>query len=242
MDLENAFNRQSRRRIFDALCDIAPGLARLFRVFYGQPSRLYLASGEWGVRQGDPLAMLFFSVGQQPTVVALSEAVRQVRDEVGSTLPAGIVAYADDTSVYIGERGADLAARRAVDLINGTRMRVKIEKCRTLVRPGRTQQLRPPAGALPLFPVVEDGLVVLGSPTGTDAYRQATIDTMVEDMAAPLPALTRIAPQPAYALLQLCFNTRPRFMARVSEPRLGPRWGGSTLQWTMHSQQSRVCQ
>ena len=42
MDLENAFNRQARRRIFDALCDIAPGLARLFRVFYGQPSRLYL--------------------------------------------------------------------------------------------------------------------------------------------------------------------------------------------------------
>ena len=224
MDLENAFNRQSRRRIFEALCDIAPGLARLFRVFYGQPSRLYLASGEHigtsatGVRQGDPLAMLFFSVGQQPTVVALSEAVRRVRDEVGSTLPAGIVAYADDTSVYIGERGADLAARRAVDLINGTRMRVKIEKCRTLVRPGRTQQLGPAGGAL--FPVVEDGLVVLGSPTGTDAYRQATIDTMVEDMAAPLPALTRIAPQPAYALLQLCFNTRPRFMARVSEPRL----------------------
>jgi hypothetical protein len=40
--------------------------------------------------------MLFFSVGQQPTVVALSEAVRQVREEVGSNLPAGIVAYADD--------------------------------------------------------------------------------------------------------------------------------------------------
>jgi len=65
--------------------------------------------------------MLFFSVGQQPTVVALSDAVRQVRHKVGSTLPAGIVAYADDISVYIGEGRADLAARRAVDLINGTR-------------------------------------------------------------------------------------------------------------------------
>jgi hypothetical protein len=43
---------------------------------------------------------------------------------------------------------------------------------------------------------------------------------MVEDMATPLPALTQIAPQPAYALLQLCFNTRPLFMARVSKPRL----------------------
>ena len=139
----------------------------LFRVFYGQPSRLYLASGEHigtsatGVRQGDPLAMLFFSVGQQPTVVALSEAVRRVRDEVGSTLPAGIVAYADDTSVYIGERGADLAARRAVDLINGTRMRVKIEKCRTLVRPGRTQQLGPAGGALfPVNPLTNGGSIL----------------------------------------------------------------------------------
>jgi hypothetical protein len=111
MDLENAFNRQSRRRIFEALCDIAPGLARLFRVFYGQPSRLYLASGEHistsatEVRQGDPLAMLFFSVGQQSTVVALSEAVRKVQEEVGSTLPVGIVAYADDTTVYMGNGG-----------------------------------------------------------------------------------------------------------------------------------------
>ncbi len=144
IDLENAFNRQSRRRIFEDLYNIAPGLAQLFRVFYGQPSCLYLASGEHigtsatGVRQGDPLAMLFFSVGQQPTVVALSAVVQQVREEVGSPLPAGIVAYADDTTVYIGERGVDLAARRVVDLINGTHMRVKIEKCRTLVRPGRT--------------------------------------------------------------------------------------------------------
>ena len=95
MDLENAFNRQARRRIFDALLDLAPGLAKLFRVFYGRPTRLYLASGDHigtsatGVRQGDPLAMLFFSVGQQPTMRAIAAAVQEARTEVGSTLPAG---------------------------------------------------------------------------------------------------------------------------------------------------------
>ncbi len=60
--------------------------------------------------------------------------------------------------------------------------------------------------------------MMLGSPTGTDAFRQAAIDTMVENMAAPLPAITRIAPQSTYALLQLCFNTRPHFLACVSKP------------------------
>ena len=172
MDLENAFNRQARRRIFDALLDLAPGLAKLFRVFYGRPTRLYLASGDHigtsatGVRQGDPLAMLFFSVGQQPTVRAVAAAVQEARTEVGSTLPAGVVAYADDTTVYIGEKGADLAARRVVDVINQTRMRVKIEKCRTLVRPGRAPRVEPANGDPPLFTVVDDGIVVLGSPTG----------------------------------------------------------------------------
>lgn len=49
-----------------------------------------------------------------------------------------------------------------VDLTNQTRMRVKIEKNQTLVRPGRAQQLEPVEGAL--FPVVEDaGEVQSGS-------------------------------------------------------------------------------
>ncbi len=86
-----------------------------------------------------------------------------------------------------------------VNLINGTRMQVKIEKCRPLVRPGRTEQLGLVEGAL--FLIVEDGFVVLRSPAGTDTYHHATIDTMVEEMPTQLPAPTWIAPEPVYTLL-----------------------------------------
>ena len=234
MDLENAFNLQARRTIFDALVRIAPGLVRFFRALYGEASGLYLGSGEWvgnsetGVRQGDPMAMLYFSVGIQATLVAIQEAVQAIKVANGSTLPAGVYGYADDTSIFIGEKGAHEAIKAAMVIVQGTRMRVKVTKSKVLVRPGRLEYVRPPrveegSGEEQeelLFESTEEGIVVLGNPVGTDGYRRAALSDMLATMGHPLPALTRVDSQATYFPLQLCFDARPYYLARVLEPRL----------------------
>ena len=46
------------------------------------------------------------------------------------------------------------------------------------------------------------------------------LKTAFEAMVKPLPALTRVNPQSAFTLLQLCYNARPCYLTRVSEPHL----------------------
>ena len=94
LDLSNAFNSISRRSISAAVATYAPTLYRATRWAYNQPSLLItstgatLASSE-GVRQGDPLAPLLFSLAIRPTLEHLQQ-----------TLPrATIIAYLDD--IYI---------------------------------------------------------------------------------------------------------------------------------------------
>ena len=65
-----------------------------------------------------------------------------------------------------------------------------------------------------------DIIEVLGTPVGTQGFRREMSETAFTAMALPLPALTRITPQSAYILLQKCFNARPCFLTRVSEPDL----------------------
>ena len=232
MDLENAFNLQARRKIYDALKRYAPGLVRIFRVQYGIKAKLYLGSGEYvgtsatGVRQGCPGASMLFSVGNHDPLVELHEAAQVVKAEVGSILPAGASGFADDNSLFIGERGAERLIARSMAIIGETRMRVKVSKCKTLVHSGRRDKVLPEADPLtgerrdPAFEVVETGIIVLGNPVGTEQYRREQLETAVTAMAAPLTALTRVNPQAAFIMLQLCYNARPCYLSRVSEPHL----------------------
>ena len=48
LDLENAFNLQGRRKIYDSLKARRPGLVRIFRKLYGFRSLLYLAGWAQG--------------------------------------------------------------------------------------------------------------------------------------------------------------------------------------------------
>ena len=73
---------------------------------------------------------------------------------------------------------------------------------------------------LPAFDVVDSGIKVLGTPVGTEEYRRKMLEAAFKAMVKPLPALTRVHPQSAFTLLQLCFNARPCFLTRVSEPHL----------------------
>jgi len=230
LDLENAFNLQGRRKIYDSLKERCPGLVRGFRTLYGFKSLLYLGSGEWvgesgkGVRQGCPGATGLFTCGEQDTLLALHQAALEAKEVTRSSLPAGASGFADDMTVFIGEKGVNEVIFKAQEIFGRNRVRLKEAKCRILVHPGRKEKLDRIGGhgrvTRPLYKVVDDGIKVLGTPVGTEAYRSKMLRAAFETMAKPLPALTRVHPQSAFTLLQLCFNARPCFLTRVSEPHL----------------------
>ena len=91
LDLVNAYNRIGRTTIAAAVAKYAPTFYRAAKWAYNYPSILVTNSGQTlasaeGVRQGDPLAPLLFSL-----------AIRPMLEHLQKTLPkASIIAYLDD--------------------------------------------------------------------------------------------------------------------------------------------------
>jgi Reverse transcriptase (RNA-dependent DNA polymerase) len=112
LDLENAFNTVRRRRIYDACRELAPELLGILRFSYADKSELRDSHGEFvrwcetGVRQGDPLSMLFFCLAIHKPLQEM-EACRQAatrraiaESSVDERIRGGLTfAYADDAFV-----------------------------------------------------------------------------------------------------------------------------------------------
>ncbi|TIC05207.1 hypothetical protein E3Q15_04496, partial [Wallemia mellicola] len=98
LDFSNAYNTVSRKSMAKEIQENTPSLYRTAKWAYGNPTTLAAANGDkqvslqsaQGVRQGDPLAPVFFSIALKPVMTKLQNIL-------GST---GIVlSYLDD--VYI---------------------------------------------------------------------------------------------------------------------------------------------
>ena len=93
LDLENAFNLQGCRKIYDSLKERCPGLVRGLRTLYGFRSLLYLGSEE---RAG------LFACGEQDTLLALLQAALAAKEVTRRSLPEGASDFADGMTVFIG--------------------------------------------------------------------------------------------------------------------------------------------
>ena len=223
-DIANAFNTMPRRNVYNALLERAPELVRVFRSLYGGVGQLYSSAGALvgssctGLRQGDPLAGLFFDEAFQPTLEVINEAISCPTLKPRGRVQGGLIAYHDDISVHIMEGGAHAAASIVRNTLADAGLRIQPPKCRILTHPGRASHLSNPYTPTHGIEVVDTGVVMLGNPVGSVQYRADNLQESLRTMVASLPALSHVHPQVALSLIRFCYNARPTYLARVAEP------------------------
>jgi len=113
LDLNNAFNTTGRVAIATSVAKYAPVFYRATKWAYNRPSLLVLSNGQVlasaeGVRQGDPLAPLLFSLAIRPTLERLQAKLPK----------ATLVAYLDD--IYILNKGTENLLEEAAKAFQGS--------------------------------------------------------------------------------------------------------------------------
>lgn len=206
LDVSNAFNEMRRACIWLALEEIPAdsphcelrGLLPLLKVLYGGDSLIRTRDGSdvtvcsTGVRQGDPLAPMLFSLG-------LSRVLKRLKAGFGDRV--SILAYLDDVHLL----GNEVDVRAAVDefasiALDIAGLRLNRQKTKFLA-----------AGV--------DG-VVLGCPVGSSAFVQGHIRDVC-DRATRTIAFMRQSDlhQCAFPLVKHSINFKVGHLGRLTSPR-----------------------
>ena len=211
IDLRNAFNAIHRSKVLEAVHSY--GLLDLYNLvhfLYGTPSKLLsqfipeLFSSN-GVRQGDPLGPVLFSLGIHPVLTALAEAHPNVM----------IWAYIDDITL-LGT--PEDVVKLVEDLERGlVDYGLQVRRDKSVVAAHHEEQLRH-FDHLGLKQSLE-GARVLGSwVAADDETESAWIETRVAKMARFLDRLAKVNRQCADILLPMCGITRWTHITRTHSP------------------------
>lgn len=198
MDFRNAFNNTPRGMMPDALKKHAKGLFRCARWGYGSRSRLVITGAPasaptlWsseGVRQGDPLGPVLFSLTYRPVLDRL-------RSYLGEDFL--IVSYLDDT--YILSPTID-PLPKVIEFFSlpGNCLTLNPQKCKTVE----------------MDTVRKEGFEVLGSIVGPLEARRAFLNKKVDSQIRKLSSLSTInANDAGFAIFRKCFQQDLRHLQR----------------------------
>jgi len=231
IDLPNAFNLINRRSIASGLREYCPELLELFRITYDQPAELrahttdgrgqLIGLSEKGCRQGDPLSMLYFSVGIHPALLAIHDTLTLAHLRANVTYAPTVIAYADDMTLH-GKDAVIVTCMTDIDhhIKDATGITSNLAKSR-LMGKGVTDLILPPQ--LDGLDCNEHGGKIVGVPIGTEVTRHtASAETLAKQNQAidVVSNHTVLSNQTKFALLRHCVNAKPHYLCRNVYPPL----------------------
>ena len=218
LDIENAFNTLNRQRMLEAVAARAPSLLPFAAYMYAQPSTLYISGAhegtqpilsEQGVRQGDPCAPLFFAL-------SIQDALLEASADSGHAAPP--LAYADDVTLQGSVEAAVTAVQSLRPKLARQGLRVNLRKCK--VYSANEDLAEETANRLGLGPdcVAASGLVIAGTPIGTDEFIAEYAEKRVGATSQAIADLQSLglSAQEKFVILHQCLQHRDTHLMRTT--------------------------
>ena len=212
-DARNAFNSLLRSKMLPALRKHAPGLSPMAEALYGQAAPLWFLTSkgviqlfsECGVMQGDPLAGLYFAIGLKDSLEHIADHLKQ--DEA-------LFAFLDDIFLVVDLNRVAEVTQVVKSELGTLNLDIRLDKSHVY------SPNTPIPPDVPVFPPwSQEGIVVLGTPIGTDKFVNECLN---ERLGACQLLLDRIPDlddlQSELLLLRLCANTKLGYWGRTTPP------------------------
>ena len=193
LDAINAFNRMCRRIMAAAIQKYLPGIWRCAKWAYSGPSDLIcddvILESRQGVRQGDPIGPLLFSIGMRPALEALAKYLGPHRK---------VLAYLDDIFILSTDDKALDDAKKFFEDWTDT-LQLNPSKCKTLS-----------------FEEIErNGCALLGTMVGAKEARRIFLRDAVSASVQKISELAPLYHQASLLLLRKCISADLRHLQRT---------------------------